>query len=66
MTNFEASLILDSVKGVLVLRKIADSYNEDKENEVETTEQVIEALDRGVKALKLIDAGIDKILDREG
>lgn len=66
MTNFEASLILDAVKGVLVLRKIADSYNEDKENEVETTEQVIEALDRGVKALRLIDAGIDKILDREG
>lgn len=63
MTNFEASLIVDAVKGAIVLDKIANSCYDDRSNKVATEEQIIEALDRASKALRLVDAGIDKILD---
>lgn len=66
MTNFEASLIIDAIKGAMVINKIADSCYSDRAEKVEQAETVIEALDRASKALRLLDAGIDKILDKEG
>ena len=63
MTNFEASLIIDAIKGAVVLDKIANSCYDDRADKVASEEALIEALERASKALKLLDAGIDKILD---
>lgn len=63
MTNFEASLIIDAIKGAIVLDKIANSCYDDRADKVASEETLIEALERASKALKLLDAGIDKILD---
>ena len=62
MTNFEASLIIDALMGAVILDKIANSCYDDRANKVATEEAIIEALERASKALKLLDAGIDKIL----
>lgn len=63
MTNFEASLIVDAIKGAVILDKIANSCYDDRADKVASDEAIIEALERASKALKLLDAGIDKILD---
>lgn len=65
MTNFEASLVIDAIKGAIVLEKIANSCYEDRADKVSGQEAMIEALDKASKALRLIDAGIDKILDKD-
>ena len=65
MTNFEATLIIDALKSVIVLDKIANSCYEDRADKVATEEKMIEALDRASSALRLIDAKIDKLMEVE-
>ena len=65
MTNFEAMLIIDAIKGAVVLDKIANECYEDRADKVASEEKIIEALDRASSALKLINAKIDKLMEDE-
>ena len=65
MTNFEAMLIIDALKGAIVLDKIANECYEDRADKVASQEKIIEALDRASSALRLMDAKIDKLMEGE-
>lgn len=65
MTNFEAMVIIDALKGAITLDKLANECHEDRADKVASQEKFIEALDRASSALRLMDAKIDKLMEGE-
>lgn len=65
MTNFEAMLIIDALKGAILLNKLADDCYENRADKVAGQVKIIEALERASSALRLMDKKIDKLLEDE-